>query len=220
MASIVGPSGSGKTTMTKLMMRYADPQRGMIRIGGADIRNMTQEYLLSQFAVVFQDVYLFDESIIENIRMAKPDADDEAVKEAAKAAYCHEFIERLPHGYETGVGDIGGSLSGGERQRISIARAILKDAPIVILDEPTAALDTESELAVQKAIDALVRDKTVIVIAHRLSTIAGADKILVIEAGKLVEQGAHKALLDKKGRYHDLWQAQLRTKAWNQEFKN
>ena len=220
MTAIVGLSGSGKTTMTKLMMRYADPQKGMIRIGGADIRNMTQEYLLSRFAVVFQDVYLFDESIIENIRMARPDADDEAVKEAAKAAYCHEFIERLPHGYETGVGDIGGSLSGGERQRISIARAILKDAPIVILDEPTAALDTESELAVQKAIDTLVRDKTVIVIAHRLSTIAGADKILVIEAGKLVEQGAHKALLDRKGRYHDLWQAQLRTKAWNQEFKN
>ncbi len=214
MTAIVGPSGSGKTTMTKMMMRYADPQKGRIKIGGADIRNMSQEYLLSNFAVVFQDVYLFDESIIENIRMAKPDASDDEVKGAARAAHCHEFIKRLPKGYETGVGDIGGSLSGGERQRISIARAILKDAPIVILDEPTAALDTESELAVQKAVDALVADKTIIVIAHRLSTVAGADYILVIEAGRLIEQGTHKELLGKGGRYNDLWQAQLRSNAW------
>ena len=197
------------------MMRYADPQRGTIKIGGADIRCMSQEYLLSKFAVVFQDVYLFDESIMENIRMAKPDASDEEVKIAARAAYCHEFIERLSDGYETVVGDIGGSLSGGERQRISIARAILKDAPIVILDEPTAALDTESELAVQKAIDALVADKTIIVIAHRLSTIAGADQVLVIDESQLVEQGIHKDLLEKGGRYSDLWQAQLRSKKWN-----
>ena len=167
MTAIVGPSGSGKTTMTRLMMRYADPQAGTIMIGGADIRRMSPEELLSYFAVVFQDVYLFDESIIDNIRMAKSDATDEEVIQAAKAAFCHEFIKRLPDGYRTTVGDIGGSLSGGERQRISIARAILKDAPIVILDEPTAALDTESEVAVQKAIDTLVRDKTVIVIAHR-----------------------------------------------------
>lgn len=215
MTAFVGPSGSGKTTMTKLMMRYADPQKGLIKIGGTDVRHMSQEFLLSNFAVVFQDVYLFDESIIENIRMAKPDASDEEVKGAARAAYCHEFIERLPYGYETGVGDIGGSLSGGERQRISIARAILKDAPIVILDEPTAALDTESELAVQKAIDALVADKTVIVVAHRLSTIAGANQILVIDEGQLVEQGTHKDLLEKGGRYSDLWKAQLRSNVWN-----
>ena len=215
MTAIVGPSGSGKTTMTKLMMRYADPQSGTIKIGGADIRNMTQEQLLSNFAVVFQDVYLFDESILENIRMAKPDATDDEVKKAATAAYCHEFIRRLPEGYDTRVGDIGGSLSGGERQRISIARAILKDAPVVILDEPTAALDTESEIAVQKAIDTLVEEKTVIVIAHRLSTIAGSDQILVIDEGRLVEQGRHMELIAKKGRYNDLWQAQLRTKAWH-----
>lgn len=215
MTAFVGPSGSGKTTMTKLMMRYADPQNGVIKIGGADIRHMPQDYLLSKFAVVFQDVYLFDASIVENIRMAKPNASDDEVKEAAKAAYCHEFIERLPDGYETTVGDIGGSLSGGERQRISIARAILKDAPIVILDEPTAALDTESELAVQKAIDALVVDKTVIVIAHRLSTIVGADQILVIDKGELVEQGTHQELLEKGGKYNALWQAQLRSTAWN-----
>ena len=215
MTAIVGPSGSGKTTITRLMMRYADPQAGTVTIGGVDIRNMSQEELMSCFAVVFQDVYLFDESIIENIRMAKADATDEEVIEAAKAACCHEFIERLPNGYETGVGDIGGSLSGGERQRISIARAILKDAPIVILDEPTAALDTESEVAVQTAIDTLVKDKTIIVIAHRLSTIAGADHILVIDDGALVEWGTHASLLEKQGRYNDLWQAQLRSKKWH-----
>ena len=215
MTAIVGPSGSGKTTITKLMMRYADPQSGVVMIGDVDIRQMTQDHLLRHFAVVFQDVYLFDDSIIENIRMAKPDADDEEVENAARAAYCHEFITRLPEGYYTRVGDIGGSLSGGERQRISIARAILKDAPIVILDEPTAALDTESELAVQKAIDALVEDKTVIVIAHRLSTIAGADQILVVDEGRLAEMGTHQELLALNKRYYDLWQAQLRSKAWH-----
>ncbi len=214
MTAIVGPSGSGKTTLTKLMMRFADPQQGRIEIGGVDIRRMTQEALLKCFSVVFQDVYLFDESILENIRMAKSDATDAEVVQAAKAAHCHEFVERLPRGYQTVVGDIGGSLSGGERQRISIARAILKDAPIVILDEPTAALDTESELAVQQAIDALVEDKTIIVIAHRLSTVAGADQILVIDEGRLVEQGTHASLLEQGGRYHGMWQAQLRSKAW------
>jgi ATP-binding cassette subfamily B protein len=215
MTAIVGSSGSGKTTITRLMMRYADPQAGTIIIGGIDIRRMSQEELLKCFAVVFQDVYLFDESIIENIRMAKSDATDEQVIQAAKAACCHEFITCLPDGYHTTVGDIGASLSGGERQRISIARAILKDAPIVILDEPTAALDTESEVAVQTAIDTLVRDKTVIVIAHRLSTIAGADQILVIDDGKLIEKGAHASLLEKQGKYHTLWQAQLSSKRWH-----
>ncbi len=215
MTAIVGPSGSGKTTITRLMMRYADPQAGTISIGEVDIRQMFQKELMSCFAVVFQDVYLFDESIMENIRMAKSGADDEEVIRAAKAAHCHEFISRLPKGYQTTVGDIGGSLSGGERQRISIARAILKNAPIVILDEPTAALDTESELAVQKAIDTLVRDKTVIVIAHRLSTIAGADQILVIDDGELVEQGTHPELLERKGKYFSLWQAQTGSKEWH-----
>lgn len=215
MTAIVGPSGSGKTTMTKLMMRYADPQKGTVKIGGVDIRQMDHDTLMGCFAVVFQDVYLFDESIIENIRMGKADASDEEVIKAAEAAYCHEFIQRLPNGYNTTVGDIGGSLSGGERQRISIARAILKGAPIVILDEPTAALDTESEVAVQKAIDTLVRDKTVIVIAHRLSTVAGSDQILVIDNGRLLEKGTHVSLLEMKGKYHSLWQAQLRTKQWH-----
>ena len=215
MTAVVGPSGSGKTTITRLMMRYADPRKGSIMIGGTDIRQISQKELESYFAVVFQDVYLFDETIIENIRMAKSGATDEQVIQAAKAACCHEFIKHLPNGYHTTVGDIGGSLSGGERQRISIARAILKDAPIVILDEPTAALDTESEVAVQKAIDTLVRDKTVIVIAHRLSTIAGADQILVIDNGELIETGTHRSLLEKDGKYRALWQAQLNGKKWN-----
>lgn len=215
LTALVGPSGSGKTTITRLLMRHADPQQGCVRIGGIDIRHMTPERLNSLISVVFQDVYLFDDSIIANIRMARPDASDAEVEAAAQAANCHEFICRLPDGYQTRVGDIGGRLSGGERQRISIARAILKDAPIVILDEPSAALDTESEVAVQHAIDRLVRDKTVIVIAHRLSTIAAADNILVVADGTLVEQGTHADLLAAGGRYHAMWQAQQAAKSWH-----
>ncbi len=213
--AIVGTSGSGKTTLTKLLMRYADPQKGTIRIGGVDVRAMDNETLMRHFSVVFQDVYLFDDTILNNIRMGRADASDAEVEEAARAAFCHEFIARLPEGYQTRIGDIGGSLSGGERQRISIARAILKNAPIVILDEPTAALDTQSEVAVQKAIDTLVRDKTVIVIAHRLSTISGADSIFVFHEGHLVEEGTHESLVAEKGKYHAMWSAQQRIKAWN-----
>ncbi|WP_321419381.1 ATP-binding cassette domain-containing protein [uncultured Desulfobacter sp.] len=160
-------------------------------------------------------VYLFDDTVLNNIRMGNPDATDDQVKEAAQKAFCHEFIDRLPDGYNTAVGDIGGAMSGGEKQRISIARAILKDAPIVMLDEPTAALDTQSEVAVQKAIDTLVADKTVIVIAHRLSTIAGADNILVVEEGKIAEQGTHTELMTLNKRYAAMWHAQQRIKAWN-----
>jgi ATP-binding cassette, subfamily B, bacterial IrtB/YbtQ len=213
--AIVGTSGSGKTTLTKLLMRYADPQNGSIRIGGVDIRSMTHEVLMKHFSVVFQDVYLFDDTILNNIRMGRAGASDEEVEAAAKSAFCHEFIARLPKGYETKIGEIGGALSGGERQRISIARAILKNAPIVILDEPTAALDTQSEVAVQKAIDVLVRDKTVIVIAHRLSTIRGADKIFVFHEGCLVEEGTHESLVEKRSKYHAMWRAQQRIKTWN-----
>ena len=214
MTAIVGHSGCGKTTITKMIMRYADPQSGDIKIGGVSIKNMTQEDLMKNISVVFQDVYLFDDTIMNNIRMANPSANDKEVEEAANSAYCHEFISKLQNGYETTIGDIGGSLSGGERQRISIARAILKDAPIVILDEPTAALDTESEVAVQNAIDKLVEDKTVIVIAHRLSTIAGADNILVLDDGKIVESGTHDQLVAKNGKYFNMWSAQQRVKAW------
>jgi len=215
LTALVGPSGSGKTTVTRLLMRHADPQAGRITIGGVDVRTIPQERLNALISVVFQDVYLFDDSILANIRMARPDAADEEVEAVARAAHCHEFIARLPGAYATRVGDIGGRLSGGERQRISIARAMLKNAPIVILDEPTAALDTESEIAVQAAIDALVRDRTVIVIAHRLSTIAAADQILVIDGGRLVEAGRHGELLARAGRYARMWQAQQISKNWH-----
>lgn len=215
LTALVGPSGSGKTTITRLIMRYADPQNGAVRIGGVDLRDMEPETIMGHVSVVFQDVYLFDDTILNNIRMGRTDATDAEVEDAARAAHCHEFITRLPDGYRTRVGDIGGCLSGGERQRISIARAILKNAPIVILDEPTAALDTESEVAVQRAIDALVRDRTVIVIAHRLSTIVGADTILVFDEGKMVEQGKHSELLTKNGRYRAMWDAQSLAKDWH-----
>ncbi|MEM9060715.1 MAG: ABC transporter ATP-binding protein [Pseudomonadota bacterium] len=215
LTALVGPSGSGKTTITRLVMRYDDPQSGSVSIGGVNIRDLESDSLMKHISVVFQDVYLFNESILENIRMGNPDASDEEVEAAARNANCHEFVTRLPEGYATNVGDIGGTLSGGERQRISIARAILKDAPIVILDEPTAALDTESEVAVQKAIDALVKDRTVIVIAHRLSTIVGANQILVLDDGQLVEQGDHQHLLDQAGRYRAMWTAQQTAKSWH-----
>lgn len=215
LTAIVGASGSGKTTITKLIMRYADPSSGDVKIGGVDIKNMPQNDLMSNISVVFQDVYLFDDTILNNIRMGNPNASDEEVINAANLAYCHEFISRLPNGYDTKVGEIGGSLSGGEKQRISIARAILKEAPIVILDEPTSALDTQSEVAVQKALDSLIKDKTVIVIAHRLSTISHANNILVIDEGALKEQGTHKELLSLQGKYYNMYQAQQRIKQWN-----
>ncbi|ARA77000.1 ABC transporter permease [Pectobacterium brasiliense] len=208
MTALVGPSGSGKTTITRLLMRHADPQHGRVCIGGVDIRHIPTREVNRLISVVFQDVYLFDDSVLANIRMARPDASDAEVERAAEAAQCLDFIQRLPQGWQTRLGDIGGRLSGGERQRISIARALLKDAPIVILDEPTAALDTESELAVQRAIDRLVQDKTVIVIAHRLSTIVGAHRILVVENGGISQQGTHNELLHAEGRYRALWNAQ------------
>lgn len=215
LTAIVGPSGSGKTTISKLIMRFDDPSSGNISIGGVDIKNMTQVELMSYISVVFQDVYLFDDTILNNIRMGKTSASDEEVYIAAQKAYCHEFISRLPQGYETTVGEIGGNLSGGEKQRISIARAILKDAPIVILDEPTSALDTQSEVAVQNALDELIVNKTVIVIAHRLSTISHANHILVMENGTIKEQGSHKELVAKKGKYYSMFEAQQRIKEWH-----
>lgn len=215
MTAIVGHSGCGKTTLTKLLMRYADVENGAVKIGDVDIKHMDQVSLMSKFSMVFQDVYLFDDTVMNNIRMDNPSASDEEVNHAVKSAHCHEFIERLPEGFDTTIGDIGGSLSGGERQRISIARAILKDAPIVILDEPTAALDTESEVSVQQAIDELVDNRTVIVIAHRLSTIVGADQIIVMDDGEIVEQGRHHELMALKGKYYGMWAAQQRVKAWS-----
>jgi ATP-binding cassette subfamily B protein len=212
--ALVGPSGSGKTTVTKLLTRYADPDAGTVRIGGVDLRTVDPSEIYRHVSVVFQDVYLFDDTIRANIAMARPDATDAEVEAAARAANVHGFVERLPHGYETRVGEIGGSLSGGERQRISIARAILKDAPIVLLDEPTAALDAESEVAVQQAIDALVADRTVVVIAHRMSTVVGADQILVLTDGRIAERGRHAELLAAGGRYARMWEAQTRARHW------
>ncbi|PMR73611.1 ABC transporter ATP-binding protein [Billgrantia endophytica] len=215
LTALVGPSGSGKTTLTRLLLRQADPQSGSIRIGGVDIRHIPTARLHDLISVVFQDVYLFDDTVMANIRMGRPDASDAEVRRAAQAAQCLGFIERLPQGWQTRIGDIGGCLSGGEKQRLSIARALLKDAPIVILDEPTAALDSESEVAVQRAIDTLVSDKTVVVIAHRLSTIVGADQILVLEDGHLAENGRHAELMETEGRYQRMWRAQQRVKCWH-----
>lgn len=208
LTALVGPSGSGKTTLTRLLMRHADPQRGAVRIGGVDIRSLPPADLNRLISTVFQDVHLFDDTVLGNIGMARPDASEAEVQAAARAAHCLDFIERLPLGWQTRLGEAGGKLSGGERQRLSIARAILKDAPIVILDEPTAALDTESELAVQAAIDTLVADRSVIVIAHRLSTIVAADRILVFEDGHITQRGTHAQLLDSEGRYRQMWLAQ------------
>jgi len=214
MTALVGPSGSGKSTIARLLLRHFDPVCGGIRIGGTDLRALTPEQLNTLVAVVFQDVYLFDDTVAANIRMARPSASDAEIKRAAAMAQC-DFIARLPQGWDTRLGETGGKLSGGERQRISIARALLKNAPILILDEPTAALDTESELAVQAAIDTLVQEKTVLVIAHRLSTIAGADQILVLDDGHLLERGKHAELLQAGGRYHAMWQAQQQAKNWH-----
>lgn len=213
--ALVGPSGSGKSTLTRLLLRYADPQQGSITLGGVDVRHMTPETLNQQISVVFQDVYLFNDSVLANLRMARPDATQAEIEAAARDAQCLEFIARLPQGWHTPLGERGARLSGGERQRLSIARALLKNAPIVILDEPTAALDTESELAVQRAIDRLVQQRTVIVIAHRLSTVAGADQIVVLDNGHVVQQGNHQTLIATPGRYQSMWQAQQRIKDWH-----
>ena len=208
LTALVGASGCGKTTITKLILRFADVKSGSIKIGGIDIRDMSQSQLMSLVSVVFQDVYLFQDTIINNIRMAKLSASDEEVIEVCKQANCHEFIQNFRDGYQTRLNDIGKSLSGGERQRISIARAILKNAPILILDEPTAALDTQNELAVQKVINKLVQGKTVLVIAHRLSTIIGAKQIVVIDKGVIVESGTHQQLLQHNGIYKEFWHLQ------------
>jgi ATP-binding cassette subfamily B protein len=214
MTALVGPSGAGKTTVTRLLMRYADPDQGQICIGGIDIRQMKAEQLNRLISVVFQDVYLFQDTVLANLLIARPEATMAEVEAAAKAAQCLAFIERLPQGWQTPIGERGERLSGGERQRLSIARALLKNAPIVILDEPTAALDIESEYAVQRAIDHLVQHKTVVVIAHRLTTITGAERIFVIDDGRLKEQGNHDALLESNGIYSAMWRAQQSLKSW------
>ena len=212
--ALVGPSGSGKTTITNLIARFWDVDSGKITIGGTNIKNMKTEELLSYISMVFQDVYLFHDTVYNNIKVGENDATREEIISAAKSAQCHEFIEKLEKGYETMVGEGGSTLSGGEKQRISIARAILKDAPIVLLDEATASLDPENELLIQNAISELVKSKTLIVIAHRLSTIAHADKILVIDNGRIIERGDHAELISANGMYSRMWEKQMQARGW------
>ncbi|AEB08541.1 ABC transporter ATP-binding protein [Desulfobacca acetoxidans] len=214
LTALVGPSGGGKTTLTRLIARFWDVDQGEIRIGGKNLRSYRTDDLLANISVVFQDVYLFNDTIYNNIRLGRPDAGREEIIAAARAARCHDFIERLPDRYDTMVGEGGSTLSGGEKQRVSIARALLKDAPIVLLDEATAFLDPENEVFIQEAINDLVRNKTVVVIAHRLNTITGADKIVVVDQGKVVEEGRHDELLAGNGLYAALWREQQRLKEW------
>ena len=212
--ALVGPSGSGKSTITKLIARFWDVQKGKITVGGKDIKTMEPESLMSYMSFVFQDVMLFNDTVMNNIRLGNLNASDEKVIAAAKAAYCDEFIREMPDGYQTVLGENGSTLSGGERQRISIARALLKNAPVILLDEATASLDPENEVFVQKAIAKLVEGKTVIMIAHRLRTVADADQILVLEDGELVERGTHKELMKKKGLYQRLYHIQQESLGW------
>lgn len=212
--AFVGPSGSGKSTLSKLIARFWDIKKGTIRLGDKDIRAMDPDTLMQQMSFVFQDVTLFNDTIFNNIRIGKPDATDEEVYAAAKATFCDEIVKRQPDGYDTLLGENGGTLSGGERQRISIARALLKDAPIILLDEATASLDPENEVEVQKALVALIKGKTVIMIAHRLRTIVDADQIFVLQDGKLVEHGKHAQLMEKNGVYEKLYSIQKHSLEW------
>ncbi|MDR2295175.1 MAG: ABC transporter ATP-binding protein/permease [Clostridiales Family XIII bacterium] len=212
--ALVGPSGSGKSTLAHLIPRFYDVAEGAVKIGGTDIRDMESAYLMRIVGFVFQDVFLFKQSIADNILIGNKDATREEVVAAAKAAQCHDFVERLPQGYDTVIGTRNIHLSGGERQRIVIARAILKDAPIIVLDEATAFADPENEQKIQRAFRELMRDKTVIIIAHRLSTVRGADKIVVIDEGRVAEEGTHDALAAAGGRYARMWEQYVRATEW------
>ena len=215
--ALVGPSGSGKTTLCNLIARFWDVDQGSISLDGHDVRDYSYDSLIRNFSFVFQSVYLFEDTIANNIRFGKPEASQEEVIEAAKKAACHDFILSLPDGYDTKIGEGGASLSGGERQRISIARAIIKDAPIIILDEATANVDPENEEALMQAIQALTRDKTIIMIAHRLKTVEHADQILVLDQGRIVEQGKHQDLLAEQGIYSKFIQERKTGASWRIE---
>jgi ATP-binding cassette subfamily B protein len=206
--ALVGPSGSGKSTILRLIARFYDPDMGIVTMGGEDIRAMDPEALLQKVSMVFQDVYLIQDTIAGNIQFGRSDATQVEIEEAARLANCHDFIMKLPNGYDTMVGEGGSTLSGGEKQRISIARAILKNAPIILLDEATASLDPVNEAEIQKAIDRLVQGRTVIVVAHRLKTVQHADQIVVLDRGRVVEQGRHDELLSLHGLYAHLWSRQ------------
>lgn len=212
--ALVGPSGSGKSTCARLAARLWDISRGSIRVGGVDISTVDPEVLLRDYSMVFQDVVLFDDTVMENIRLGRRGAADEEVRAAARAANCDEFVKRLPQGYDTPIGENGARLSGGERQRISIARALLKDAPIVLLDEATASLDVENETKVQGALSRLLAGKTVLVIAHRMRTVEAADKIVVLADGQVAEEGTPAELMEKEGLFHRMVELQRQSAAW------
>lgn len=213
--ALVGPSGSGKSTLSRLIARFWDVDAGSLTIGGVEVKGLDPEYLMDYMSFVFQDVVLFNDTIYNNIRIGNMDAAEEDVLAAARAARCDDFAEKLPQGYNTMLGENGSTLSGGERQRLSIARALLKDAPIILLDEATASLDPESEAAIQQAIGSLIAGKTVIVIAHRLRTIAESDKIIVLESGSVVEEGTHRELMEKGDLYHRLFTIQRESLGWS-----
>ena len=213
--ALVGPSGGGKSTLARLVARFWDPTEGAIRIGGVNIKDIPLTELADQVSFVTQDNFLFNCSILENIRLGNPQATDEQVLEAARKAQCDEFINKLEQGYQSSAGEAGDRLSGGERQRIAIARAILKNAPIVILDEATSFTDPENEAKIQEAIAELTRGKTLLVIAHRLSTIKNADRILLIEKGRIAQSGTHEELLESSSLYRDMWQAHIGAKKWS-----
>lgn len=215
LTAIIGPSGSGKTTFCKLIPRFYDVSEGEILIGGAKITNISTEELMKNISMVFQNVYLFEDTIMNNIRLAKPNASDEDIISAAKKARCHDFIKSLQKGYETKIGEAGSTLSGGEKQRIAIARAILKDTPIVILDEFTSALDVENERHILQAIDNLVQNKTVIMIAHRLETVRKADNIIVLDKGEIAQEGTHNELITQDGIYKSFISIRERANKWS-----
>lgn len=212
--AIIGPSGCGKTTITRLALRFYDINNGKISVGGMDISKIDPEKLLSMYSIVFQDVTLFNNSIIENIRIGRKDATDLEVYQAAKLANCEEFIEKLPDKWNTVIGENGGMLSGGERQRISIARAFLKNAPIILMDEATASLDVYNETLVQEALSKLIKNKTVLIIAHRMRTVSGCDKIVVLKDGYVFEQGKPKELIENDGMFRHMLELQKISSEW------
>ena len=212
--ALIGPSGGGKSTAAKLAARFWDADSGKITLGGTDVKTVDPEKLLSAYSIVFQDVTLFNNTVMENIRIGRQNATDEEVLAAAREAQCDEFVEKLPEGYQTMIGENGSALSGGERQRISIARALLKDSPVILLDEATASLDAENETQIQRAISRLVKGKTVLIIAHRMRTVEGADKLVLLKDGKVAEQGSPEELLAKGGIYSKMCQLQQQSGEW------
>ena len=212
--ALVGPSGSGKSTLARLAARFWDVQSGSVSLGGVDLRQIAPEELLKNYSIVFQDVVLFNDSIYNNIKIGREDATEEEVYVAAKLAACDEFIHRLPDEYQTVIGENGKTLSGGERQRLSIARAFLKNAPVILLDESTASIDPENETKIQQAIGRLIQNKTVLIIAHKLRTVAGCDKIVVLDSGSVAEECTHETLMEQKGLYHKLYTLQSESLVW------